>query len=277
MALLTAGLTWGIRPAIRYSLDRIVPAWSSLGATLCQLVIFLSGMFLIARAAGIYALLAVIAMAIFFTAGMIVGGENWVADQIATRRIRRGKLFAVGDVVTLGNPSHGNSSHGNAFHGTVTEISRTKTHINHPGVAMLLVRNSFVIRNPIVVHAQVNQQNADECIVSATTEPITEQNRPPTLAPAGPVSAGPVSDKRPMQDEIADAATLSALQETTRDRNFVKPSSGAVTEQPGEQSATSTAQQQPMQKHSIDSPLAAQLTNRAALGKRTIRELRKTG
>lgn len=144
IAILTIGLAWGIRPAIQFLLSRLGTRWSSLGASFIQVVVVVGGMVLLVIAVGVNALIILIALIVAFVCGLTVGGETLLADNLATIRIHLRKLYRVGDMVTLGS----------RYHGVVQQIGRTQTQIEDANRSRITVRNSFAVRNPLIVHLQ---------------------------------------------------------------------------------------------------------------------------
>ncbi|MEZ4678311.1 MAG: hypothetical protein R2932_29260 [Caldilineaceae bacterium] len=244
----TAGLAWGIRPAIQFLLDRVGLQRHNWGATLVQVVIILGGMVLLVLAVGINALLFIIAVGLAFMSGLSVGGETVLTDRIAAIRIR--KLYRVGDVVTLGND----------YRGVVRRIGRTETHLEDPGQSTVIVRNSAAVRYPIVIH----QQGA--VATNLTPGKVEFSQQAIAAVPAAAVPTPVVST------ETQDATMLA---NASRSADSVAESDGDLTDNVLDREVTTgNADHFHLSRRLLSNPHAVPLAQRVVLGKRTIRDLR---
>ncbi|MCB0106894.1 MAG: mechanosensitive ion channel [Caldilineaceae bacterium] len=297
IVILTVGLTWGIRPAINHFLQRFGPRWSGVGATLVQLLIVGGGMALIVRVSGINALLLVLAITGAFGLGWVAGGETWLTDLTASRHIRSRRLYQVGDWVTLGDRAHEGG-----YHGVIAAIDRLHTRLDNPGQVTVLIRNSQVVRHPVLVHRQpaaahgavgisgplsppadttAAQDRAGDLIL----EPLTPVSPLPihgTLAqPEAPSSHSVVPEQSvPTAVNVRHLPVASLLPRGTTQHDHqqaVGSSTAAELTRTGSvPSNESPAKSTLPVTQLIHSPLAPPLTKRATLGKRTIRHLHKS-
>lgn len=281
IVLVSAGLAWGIRPTIQFLLSRLGPKWSNWVAVLGQALCLLAGMTLIALTVGVNALGLTIAMALAFLVGMMAGGETAFADRIATMRIQRRKLYRVGDSVTLGRDHHG----------VVQQIRGTTTKLIDAHHATVLVRNSQVLRESIVVHHEVGHpvsaRTASEpaALHSAPVTTVSSAAHPAEVhvkqAVVGGLQNEERLDERPNTDHTgieqsnAEQATSSVQEDNTvADAAVVTEGAHEMPTAADEPVAASAPKQLPVRHRGIRSSVANTLTMRPKLGSRSARELR---
>ncbi len=296
ITVLTLGLTWGIRPAISHFLQRLGPRWSGTGATLVQLLIVGGGMGLIVRVSGLNALLLVLAVTGAFGVGWVSGGETWLSDLAATRRIRSRRLYQVGDWVTLGDRTHGGG-----YHGVVAAIGRVHTKLDNSGQVTVLIRNSQVVRHPVLVHQQpeavhgasntaaapstaadaaVDQDDANT-LRSEALDTVALLPGDDTLAPTdAPSSQSPMA-KHPVATaiDINHLPIANPLPQSMPQNDYQRSVGSSTATEPTE-AASGKNNESPAKRTSrvqtlIRSPIAPPLTKRATLGRQTIRYLYK--
>ncbi|MCB9147694.1 MAG: mechanosensitive ion channel family protein [Caldilineaceae bacterium] len=256
ITLVTAGLAWGIRPALLSIFERIMPRWSRLGATLAQIFIVLGGVALVSYTAGSTAILTIMAPIGAFLLGNLLGGQTLLADLMASARLRAHSRFQVGDRVTVGN----------RYHGVVTKINRLQTTLDMPGQAQVMLRNSQVVRSAVLVHPPGSDAN----MVALLTQ-----------------SAAPVQ----LSHNVGDAAGLTVQDgaigiETISSGSDVPPvdplqvgehERGAQSESQAHDNVEPTKPEAPRSapgRHARSIPVASQLTKRTKMGKRTVQKLR---
>ena len=257
ITLVTAGLAWGIRPALLSIFERIMPRWSRLGATLAQIFIVLGGVALVAYTAGSTAILTIMAPIGAFLLGNLLGGQTLLADLMASARLRAHSRFQVGDLVTVGN----------RYHGVVTKFNRLQTTLDMPGQAQVMLRNSQVVRSTVLVHAAGSDANK-----------VTLLAQSPALVQ----SSGNVRDAAALavQDgAIGIETTSSGLDDPPVDPLQVgEHKRGAQSVSQSHNSVKTTMQEAPLSTRGRDArsiPVASQLTKRPRMGKGTVQKLRE--
>lgn len=282
--LLTVCLTWGIRPAIRYLLGRILPAYCELGSTLTQLLVIVGGMSLVVMTAG-WGSLAIVAIPIVaFVSGMYIGGQTMLADLLATRQLRARKLYQIGDLVTIGN----------SYHGVVTEIGRLQTKLDMPGQATVLLRHRLVVRCPVTLHTQHGQIELGAVVQPARLHPVTrdvEHQLVGTQSGTDELLAAELLPQPTTQlpslavdeNEADGNRDKAARSKQNPPKHSPKNAGAIVIEKEGVvpnglqaeslEVATNSSTELSLWSKIIMSPVATQLTKRKAMGKSTIQEL----
>ncbi len=158
----TGGLAWGIRPALRYLLDRFLAAWSSLVVTAVQILILAGGLALIIMTAGLGALVLLIVGTVAFFAGSAFKRPTLLPNRQHVQPPQDQAYYAVGDTVTLGN----------GYHGIVTVIDSRSTHLTSAEHGLVILPNSLVASNPIIIPQASREFNVDPLRPISSVEPL---------------------------------------------------------------------------------------------------------
>jgi len=213
ISAVAGGLAWGIRPALRHLLDRLLPAWSSLAATAVQLLILLGALALIARTASMGTLFVLLLCVAAFFAGTLFKQLIPLTTQLAPSAPEKKPYYVVGDTVMLGG----------AYHGIVSAIDAQCTHLDSPRYGRVILSHQLIANHPIIIGQPGSEFDSNLLPVLAEEEPPTH-------------SAPQDLDQPTLSQDVVEPTTTIASQELdqpTRPQDVAEPTAPlALQEEP---------------------------------------------
>ena len=174
MALFVIGLASGVNLGIARLPERFLPTWRGVLTTIIQFVIFLGGIIGVFILTNLGAALIFAAIIAAFCAGALFSSPNPISDRLATLHIRTRAYYTAGDMVTIGA----------GYSGRVTMINARCTELESAERGVVILPNSLVIRNPIVLQRETSQSD----IAPLETAPLA-MGQGDTSIPADEISS----------------------------------------------------------------------------------------